>query len=335
VQAAPVVICVTPVRNEAWILPQFLACANLWADHIVIGDHASEDGSREIAAAHPKVTLIEHNSREFMEEERRAALFEAARRIPGPRLIVSVDADERLSGGFRETDDWRALLSARPGTVGYFYSANLQPGLATYWRFGVRIAMAFVDDGRPYQGRPIHPPRVPVGEGTVRVDVNDFQSLHYSLADTSRVEGKYRWYQCLERFVRPERDPVRVFRAYHHQHQVRPSEIRPVPDAWFAEYDAAGIDRIPEASAPYWYDREVVHYLEAHGAEAFRRAAIWDVDWVRLAESMGVAPETARTFRDPRRLHDRLLHAWLRHTQWYRDHPRMRQADRLLSHIGW
>ena len=168
-----------------------------------------------------------------------------------------------------------------------------------------------------------------------RLDINEFCSLHYLFTDTARMESKYRWYQCLERFVRPDRDPVRVFRAYHHQHQVRPAEFHPVPDDWFAEYDAAGIEREPKAVPPYWYDREVVRYLETHGARRFRRSAIWNVDWVRMAESLGVAPGTAQRFRDPRRLSDRLLHAWLHRTQWYRDHPQMGRADRLLSHLGW
>ena len=34
----PTVICVTPVKNEARILPRFLRCAATWADHILIAD---------------------------------------------------------------------------------------------------------------------------------------------------------------------------------------------------------------------------------------------------------------------------------------------------------
>ncbi len=44
----PVLICLTPIRNEAWILERFLQCASLWADYIIIGDQNSDDGSREI-----------------------------------------------------------------------------------------------------------------------------------------------------------------------------------------------------------------------------------------------------------------------------------------------
>ncbi|MEI8105115.1 MAG: hypothetical protein WCH31_04635 [Actinomycetes bacterium] len=34
-------ICATTMRNEAWILPRFLACAALWADSVVLVDDGS------------------------------------------------------------------------------------------------------------------------------------------------------------------------------------------------------------------------------------------------------------------------------------------------------
>ena len=35
---SPTVICLTPVRNESWILERFRPGASMWADHIVIAD---------------------------------------------------------------------------------------------------------------------------------------------------------------------------------------------------------------------------------------------------------------------------------------------------------
>lgn len=43
------VICVTPLRNEAWILERFLRAAELWADRILVPDQGSKHGSRRIA----------------------------------------------------------------------------------------------------------------------------------------------------------------------------------------------------------------------------------------------------------------------------------------------
>jgi glycosyltransferase involved in cell wall biosynthesis len=45
----PTIICLTPVKNEAWLLDRFLQATSLWADFIIIADQMSTDGSQEIA----------------------------------------------------------------------------------------------------------------------------------------------------------------------------------------------------------------------------------------------------------------------------------------------
>lgn len=51
-------IVLTPVFNEAWILPAFLIAMSLWADYIIIADQMSTDGSREIYKEFEKVIVI-------------------------------------------------------------------------------------------------------------------------------------------------------------------------------------------------------------------------------------------------------------------------------------
>ncbi len=99
----PTVICLTPVRNEAWILERFLRCASLWADHIVIADQRSDDGSPEIARRFPKVLLIANDTVGLDEAARQRLLLAAARRIAGPRLLVTLD---RAAGPVRR--EWLA-----------------------------------------------------------------------------------------------------------------------------------------------------------------------------------------------------------------------------------
>jgi len=82
--AKPTVICLTPIKNESWILDRFIQCASLWADHIIIADQQSTDESRVIAGRYSKVTLIENSSATYSEKERQQLLLEAARKIPGP-----------------------------------------------------------------------------------------------------------------------------------------------------------------------------------------------------------------------------------------------------------
>lgn len=70
----PIVICLTPIRNESWILDMFLKATSLWADHIILADQMSTDGSREIAKKNSKVILIDNNSETFNEPERQRLL---------------------------------------------------------------------------------------------------------------------------------------------------------------------------------------------------------------------------------------------------------------------
>ena len=38
-------VCLTPTRNESWIIKQFVAAAELWASHIIVADQGSTDGT--------------------------------------------------------------------------------------------------------------------------------------------------------------------------------------------------------------------------------------------------------------------------------------------------
>src|SRR5260370_16728571 len=96
-ETRPVVVCLTPVKDEAWILERFLTCASLWADHILIADQGSSDDSREIAARFPKVTLIENPSPEVDEPAPQRLPIPPPPRLPRPRLPLPLDAHEAFA----------------------------------------------------------------------------------------------------------------------------------------------------------------------------------------------------------------------------------------------
>ena len=124
---SPVLVVLTPVRNEAWVLRAFLEATSLWADYIIIADQMSTDGSREIAKEYPKVILIDNNRKEMHQAATRRLLFETAEKIEGDKLLFTLDADEFLSGDFIHTADWKRIMESKPDDSFCWRWMNLEP----------------------------------------------------------------------------------------------------------------------------------------------------------------------------------------------------------------
>ena len=111
----PKIICLTPVKNEAWIIEKFIMCASLWADYIILSDQSSEDGTREIAKKYPKVIIIENLYRgEYDEWKIRNILIKEARKIKGKNIFIAVDADEVLTPNLFGNLEWEKLFKLPP-----------------------------------------------------------------------------------------------------------------------------------------------------------------------------------------------------------------------------
>lgn len=334
--ARPTLICLTPVKNESWILERFLACASLWADHIVVADQGSTDGSPEIAARFPKVSLVENPSSDYDEVARQRLLIEHARRIPGPRLLFAFDADEALVADAFTSADWRRALDAPEGTVLAMQWVNVLPGARTGWLPGHFIPFGFLDDGSEHSGGPIHTPRVPVAPTSPVLRLDALKVLHFQYVDWSRMNSKQRWYQCWETIHHPENRPVQVYRAYHHMDAVSPDRTVPLEPSWLGAYAAAGLDLThwPPAAGPLPWDEDVARWLVEYGTRRFAKVDIWDVDWPDVARRIGLG-HAAETLRDPRRRSERLVHWFLRVTQGRHTRAPVRAAQRLLRLGGW
>jgi glycosyltransferase involved in cell wall biosynthesis len=321
VAALTTTIVVTPVRNEAWILPRFLGCASLWADRIVIADQGSTDGSREIAAGHPKVTLIDNPEPGYDEGARQRLLLEAARQIPGKRLIFALDADEILAATWGESADFRSLVDAPPGTVARMRWANVLPGFDSCWLPDEEIVFGYVDDGADHPGERIHSVRLPVAPSARSVSLADVKVLHYQYANWERMKSKQRWYQCWELLNLPHKRPIQLYRQYHHMDAIPAERIEPLPERWVAPYEAEGIDmRSDPDEVRFPWDEEVAGWMRAHGANRFKKLDIWDAGWEEA---------------DPRGPVVRLVHRWLRATQNRYERRRIRLLQRALIPFGW
>lgn len=325
----PTVVCLTPVKDEEWILERFLAAASLWADVIIVADQNSSDRSREIARGFPKVRLIENPNPQYNETDRQTLLIDAAREmVTGPRLLLALDADEAITGNWITSPEWNQILQATPGTSVRFHWANVKAGGTHYWQSRGSSAWGFMDDGTPHQGEVIHSPRVPIKPDGAVLTCADLHFLHLQYIDPARVTSKQRWYQCYERLRDPDQRPSALFDQYHHMHAIGAKELLPVPVEWLAPYRDAGIDFAAINEPPnglYAWDPLVLELFQEHGMATFARDCLWQ-GWPATAARLQAPPEFAR---DPRSASTRLLHALLQAT----NQPKKGLFGRLLRSL--
>jgi len=310
----PKIICLTPVKNEEWILDRFIRCSSLWADKIIISDQGSSDSSKEIASNYLNVKVIENPLEEYDEWLIRKVLFEEARKIEGPKLFITIDADETFTPNFFDQDISDKILSLAPGTILKSNFINILPDMEHYWSGPISIPWGFMDDGSEYIADKIHTNRIIYPEKAVKVFIDDIKIMHYQYIDWARMESKHRWYQCWERINNPDKSSIDIYRGYHHMYSIKKDEIIKIPEEWFEEYKKLGINikEIKKESNYYW-DKIVLEYFEKYGALFFSKEAIWDIDWVISAKINGF--ENPESFKDPRSKFQKLIHTWLKRTQ--------------------
>jgi len=330
----PPIICLTPTKNEAWILERFLQAASLWADHIVVADQGSSDETRNIASRFPKVILINNPEPRYCEISRQRLLISAARAVSPRSLLIALDADEFLSANFLTSQEWRQVTTLPPGTVLKFRWANIHPNLRQYWLSSDEHPWGFMDDGREHSGREIHNIRVPAPSDAPTKVLREVRVLHYQYANWARMKSKHRWYQCWERARYPNKRAVDIYRLYHHMDHIPSSKLYPLPFEWISGYVERGIDlSYFPPSRIHWWDREVLEMFARYGEYYFRKEAIWDFDWTSAA--LCIYGETAPTIKDPRSRFDKLMHWFLRTTQPFARSIPMKIFQKLFVLVGW
>lgn len=322
---APILIVMTPVRNEAWVLPAFLDSTSKWADYIIIADQMSTDGSREIASSYEKVVLIDNNNPEFNEAERQSMLIAKAREIEQGRdaILFGLDADEIFDAQFKETEDWLRILSSKPGDVFWFKWAEICPDQKHYWLSPkTYYPWMFHDDGIEPHGnyvRNMHSMRIPYPIDKKQMFyVDDFRVLHLAYLNPNRVASKRRFY-CFVDWEMNNKTIISLFRSYT---QTKQDEILlEINDEMLIDRNGHNLlNNIDATSTKCWFDDYVVERLERHSKINLRKLPIWDKDFCEQYK-----------LPDPRGVKDKLIHFYLRKTQLVRHSIIIRVIDKILK----
>lgn len=264
------IVVLTPVRNEKWVLDCFLLAASQFADHIIILDQMSVDGSREIARRYEKVILIDNPSEDFNERERQEMLLREARKLGENNVLIALDADEIPSPTFLDESFLNQLKLSEIGTVFQLDWLNLEPDLKTAYRSPM-APLIFVDDGSPNTHNvEMHRTRVPVPLGNKVLHLSDPAILHLQYVNEARMRNKHIWYQVLEKAKDPAKSSLLIYRTYHHMDSRSPKNLETldVKDAWRDR--GVLLERLKSSSNDNPWEQQVEYLLASKPAHVFK-----------------------------------------------------------------
>jgi hypothetical protein len=323
----PKLVCLTPVRNEAWILHAFLKATSIWADYIIISDQGSTDGSREIALTYPKVILIDNPAVEMHQANTRKMLFDASRKIPGKKILFALDADEFLSGDFINTDSWRKILDSKVGEVFCFRWINLCSSTEAIFTERWMHWASIVDDNAQDSIFPdsyIHEWRLPYPKEVEKENlIEDISLIHFARINAERQDNKNLFYQVITKIKEPSKSFVSLFRMYHSEDNEPKSKV---DNSIYSFYLNSNLDLFKEinlSDAKSYYTQQVLHYIEHKGIKHFSGLDIWEESFIKQ-----------NRLKDPRNIFYKSLHSYLRFTKKNSNTILVRLIDKILIKVG-
>lgn len=285
----PLLVIVSIVRNEAWVLDAFLSAASLWADMIVIADQMSTDGSREIYKRYPKVHVID-NDRPNMHQaaSRRLVLDEARRLLNGNTnaVLFALDADEVLEGDFMHSEAWKKIVNSKPNDCFEWSWMNLKTGDSTqysvpqpfYW--GVHTSEHVWDGFFPDNN--VHEWRLPFPSPyDNEIVLKDFYSLHFARLNVKRQKNKERFYQVNSMEDRTRYNVINIYRQYHVN---KVEAYYKVPDDAYSYYLQNGVNLLSLLNLNddgMHYTDEIKNYFAKNGLDKYAMLDIWDNEWCK------------------------------------------------------
>ena len=325
-QKKPLLIVLTPVRNEAWVLKAFLRATSLWADYIIIADQMSDDGSRDLYAQFPKVKVIDNTRKEMHQAATRRLLLEEAKKIEGDKILFALDADEFLSGNFVETEGWRTIMNSEPGDVFEFRWMNLSADATKYSTWQPYYWAAHLDKdllNGEFPDNFIHEWRLPWPKQEKHVYIiEDISFIHFARVNVKRQRNKERFYQISQSASMDRYSGVSFYRQYH---PVEEEKLYNVPDNAYAYYEANGVDvqgLIDLSDGGRHYLDAILNIFQYKDAKYFHKLDVWDFDFCKECN-----------VKDPRNIIDKLLHYYLRCTTTSSKNAIIHIFDKILKHI--
>lgn len=325
----PLLVVLTPVYNEAWILPAFLRATSLWADYILIADQMSDDGSREIYKDFPKVRVIDNPIKSMHQARTRRLLMDASKEIEGDKILFTLDADEFLSGDFMNTSSWKYMLfESKPSDVFEFRWMNLHknPNVYSTWQpyyWAVRYEEDVFNGNFPDNF--IHESRLPWPPKADEHYINIFEDIrfiHFARVNVTRQINKERYYQIVQKMSDPKRSNISFYRQYH---PTITESTYVVPSDAYVFYEKNNLnlfDYINLNDNGKHYTKKVMDAFNQNGLKMYSGLDVWDSAFLKEVN-----------IKDPRSWIDKLMRLYLRSTSRFADNIIIKFIDKILKLI--
>ena len=282
------IIVLTPVKNEDWILEQFLEVTSLFADCIIIADQQSTDNSRAICAKFSKVHLVNNDNKDFCEDARQVLLIDTARKLfPSERrILLGLDSDEIFSAdSLLSKNTWNTIRDSEPGTSLYFERSDLlfDPKKCIRGKsHSLYFPIGYVDDGISHRPTEIHSRRVPHNPAGKDIYIDDIKIVHFLFSRIKVSYSKMRYYAVIENVKETSKFYIRRY-AYNPAKVSKNMNIERVentPKEWLAGWENRNINLTKFSEPEFsWQDFEVLKYFKKYGYSKFHLDEIWDFDW--------------------------------------------------------
>lgn len=327
------IIGVIPVKNDAWFIEKAALSLAAWADHVIIFDESSTDGSQLIykkLELIPNIEVIKDRPKfDFTTPDLRNYMLNVVRKFKGNNLIIEMHADEVMSARILQSSIRNKLTKdLKPGDALMLPWTTLWKTPASFRNDGSVWTnnycwFGYVDDRNvQFTGPVFHGPRAPESFLKNKKVLSALEVMHYQFVNLSNERSKQALYQIFERNHYPKRNVEWINKRYAVAFDERGLKLDKITPEKIMPWVDRGIPLLEEYSDAdlNWRDIEVLKNFDRYGLDRYKDLNIWYINWNEKKQKLinqGLWTGSAGEVLDPRNLSTKLAHTWLMKTQLY------------------
>jgi hypothetical protein len=329
------IIIFMPVKNDSWFVEKSITSALMWADHVIVADGSSNDGShdiyKEIEKKYNNITIIYNRPKmDYTSSDLRNYGLNLCRNFDGNNIIIELHADEIVSGEIL-TREIKQTLEERI-KVGdsfmmpwiniwkhpfYFRNDNSIWSNNKGW-FGFRD-----DRISSFNEASFHGARAPNSLIKNKVEINFLNVLHFQFMNLGMERSKQALYQIFERNHYPNKNIESINKAYACAFDNRNLKLNALDPKHYKPW----LDLKIQIDQKYpdeifnWRDLVVLKNFKENGINKYKNLNIWYIDWEKKRKIAiqdfpnEIYPENP--INDPRSLSTKASHVFLMKYQIY------------------